>query len=751
MRQLLVAGGCGLLFPFLARAENIGSETAALSLQTNGDCRLTVIAGAASLKYRLSPINLQLLSSAGTTSWLAGNYSSVQKSGDTLHCLTEISTPNGSVFQFSDDYRPGVAKTSFALTRRVVVRRAAQDDAGFLSCFSLAPGTPSSLQNEEVFIPGIWYAKNAHVPSWALGGNLSGSNFIIREDRMPLPLVMLRHPADGATVTLIHAHPDGATCLADCSAGRVVDSRIQAASLGIAGQKNPALVICFPGSEGDRSCLTSRRRASNNKPGWSERFHPVQTGVKHTYEVVMDVSVEPDFHTAMHHAWRAAYALANPQIVPADIPATYEATISLLSDWSRTMRGAAGLPFRLSLPGGQLEDQEKISYQMGFVGQQLPLAYHLLRYGLMHSNELILQKGEAMVNFWADNSLTPQGLPKTWFDTWPEPHWRDYNTFLRVAGDGMLGAAMAYDVMKAYGRPQPQWLRFCTGFGNWLVAHQAADGSWGREFRFDGTVANASKFNSSNPIHFLILLHQLTQDQRYLAAAVRAGDWCWKNIHRPFCYVGGTADNPNVTDKEAGFLALDAFLALHDATGDQHWLDAAIQAADFTETWAYCWNIPIPADDPRVIYPVGATTTGFSLIAAGHSGSDLFLAGAPFLFYRLYVQTGDAHYADVARLFLYNTRQSMDLNGSRGYGHTGLCTEALSLAPPRGHGVNTWLPWISYNMIEPLVNLQNAYQMMDTPTVTGSRLDELRAQDNRFSKNCGLLSLHATAAPSNDK
>ena len=37
-----------------------------------------------------------------------------------------------------------------------------------------------------------------------------------------------------------------------------------------------------------------------------------------------------------------------------------------------------------------------------------------------------------------------------------------------------------------------------------------------------------------------------------------------------------------------------------------------------------------------------------SLIACGHSGADLFLAGAPFYFYRLYLQTGDAHYAQMA-------------------------------------------------------------------------------------------------------
>jgi hypothetical protein len=86
-----------------------------------------------------------------------------------------------------------------------------------------------------------------------------------------------------------------------------------------------------------------------------------------------------------------------------------------------------------------------------------------------------------------------------------------------------------------------------------------------------------------------------TGNRDYLAAAIRAGNFCWTHIHEAFAYVGGTPDNPNVMDKEAGVLAMNAFLALHDATRDQRWIDAAAQAADFTETWQYTWNIPMPA------------------------------------------------------------------------------------------------------------------------------------------------------------
>ena len=105
--------------------------------------------------------------------------------------------------------------------------------------------------------------------------------------------------------------------------------------------------------------------------------------------------------------------------------------------------------------------------------------------------------------------------------------------------------------------------------------------------------------------------------------------------------------------------------------------------------------------------------------------------------------THAVHYADFARQLLHNTKQSMDTDGSLGYGHTGLCTEALTLAPShvgRGHGVNTWLPWLTHSMIEPIVRLQEAYGLMDTPVVTGQTLLRLRMKDKAYAQSRGLFS-----------
>lgn len=714
-----------------ARAEEIRSGRSMLEID-HGGLRLSLGGERWTSK---TPIDLRLVIGSEPATALRGTYQSVSRQAGQLVCTATLTNGSGAAFSIQDVYSSGSHPDTFRLAREIsVLRRGKQD--GFQSRFGLS--SSAGFADHEYFIPGIWYRDNSLARPGALGSSKTDEHFLIREDRMPLPLVMMRDLNSGVAVSLVHLDPDGATCRADVTAHRVIDERIRVASLGIEGQKQTSLTIAYPATEGQRSYV--RGPGGRSAKGMVERFHPLGEGFSHRYSVLLHLQPTRDFPQAMRAAWRCAFREICPSIEPVDLDAVYNASINLLSNWVRDVDGAPGIPFRLALPEGRLESPEYYTYQMGFVGQQIPIAYHLLRHGLIRDDPRLLAQGESMMKFWVENSPTDDGLPRVWFNTWPQPHWRQYDTYLRIAADGMAGALMAWDVMKRNGHDRPQWLRFCQDFGDWLVNHQQDDGSWARAYDWEGQVAHEGKFNTSNPIRFLVDLHHATGSRQYLDAATRGGYFCWRHIHREFAYVGGTPDNPNVLDKEAGLLALDAFLALWDATGEKRYLDAAAQAADFAETWAYCWNVPLPSDDPELVFPAELPTSGFSLIATGHSGADLFLAGAPFLLYRVYLGTGDPHYAEMARLLLHHTRRHVDIDGSLGYGQRGLCTEALNLSIDhgRGHGVDVWLPWLSYQMIEPIVRLQEVYGINDTPVLSGRAFEEMQDKDRRFARSRGL-------------
>ena len=200
----------------------------------------------------------------------------------------------------------------------------------------------------------------------------------------------------------------------------------------------------------------------------------------------------------------------------------------------------------------------------------------------------------------------------------------------------------------------------------------------------------------------------------YRDAALRAAGWSLANDH-PGPYVGGTPDNPDVIDKEAGWIAFDSYLALYDVTQNKRWLDAAAAAATYTETWMYGWNVPLPPDATLVQIPRLNTTAGAAgLIATGHSAADLFLAYASLSYARLSIDTGDTHYAEVARLLQANTAQFVDVNGSLGYATPGLCVEAFSLVGGRrGRSVGTWLPWCTSAILEPMARCREVFGTID--------------------------------------
>ncbi len=302
----------------------------------------------------------------------------------------------------------------------------------------------------------------------------------------------------------------------------------------------------------------------------------------------------------------------------------------------------------------------------------------------------------------------------------------------------MQGALQAWETARRHSLDKPRWLQFARNFGDFLVAHQNADGSWFGSWNFDGTPQQKFTNASAHPIAFLVDLSKATGDTKYQNAALRAGEFCLRTINDAYSYVGGTPDNPNVTDKEAGVMAVSAFLALYDASGDRKYLQAAKQAAIFCETWVYWRHLPIPTGTEKQVFPAGRNTTGISLISTGHSGADNFMAIAPFWWYRIYLASGDRHFLATARLLLHDTKQVIDWDGKLNYKYRGLMPEAMGLATHRGQGVAGWLPWLSFVACEPLVQLQETFGAMEIEQIERLPLQTRHSLNVKFGQTRGF-------------
>ena len=98
------------------------------------------------------------------------------------------------------------------------------------------------------------------------------------------------------------------------------------------------------------------------------------------------------------------------------------------------------------------------------------------------------------------------------------------------------------------------------------------------------------------PVPLLVMMTEETGDPKYKQSAIRAAEYIWANWGTHGLFVGGASDNPNITDKEAGMLSMEAFLSLYDSTKEPKWLERAKAAADFAESWIWIWNLPMPLD-----------------------------------------------------------------------------------------------------------------------------------------------------------
>ena len=686
-----------------------------------------------------NPLAVEIVTREGAAQWLWGTYTAAAKQKGGVLCKGEITSLSGTRFVFNDFYKPLPEPGAFEMTRTVLVAVCGKNDAGFSTRFSLRSNTPLTTKECEFFVPGIWYKNNAHVPPRALAADTSEPAFVFREDRLPLPVSALRIKDTGATLVLQHVGGNPATFALERGLQRIIDARMLFGSLGFLNGGNLETIFQMPGSEGPRTyCGTA-------KPGedpWAKRSHPVLLGFTHCYTLRFWLGTSKSCADMVQKTWCGAMASAKPPTIRADLNRVYYASQNLLGTYCRKYNGVISVPFQAKIPSGEVKDT---SSQMGFVGQALPSAALLLHYGLQTKNDTFIRNATEAIDFWIKNGISAANVPRNWYDIRADGtvSWRPYQTFLRIASDGASGVLRAWETLRRAGSPRPEWLHWCKRYGDFLVKAQNGDGSYFRAYDLAGIPQDKSLDTTDHPIAFLCDLASATGDMRYKNAAVRAGNFCYSSVHDAYAYVGGTPDNPNVCDKEAGMMALSAFLALHDATGDTRWKTAATQAAWFCKTWVYQQNLPMPPGASGLAFPVSRTTHGMSLIAAGHSGADNYMAAAPFFYYRLYLLSGDSYFRDAAHRLMHNTKQLLNWDNTLGYYYPGLLIEAVNLASSRGKGVMGWLPWLSVAVLEPMVRLHDAFGTFDIDQIEKMPKSEVVRRSREWGRTRGF----GTASP----
>ena len=663
------------------------------------------------------PVRLEIFRSEDDILHLAAGYKTVQKSGNDLEAQAEIVFGDDVVFRVQDRWTVSGAVVS--VSRKVHVTGHAP--GGFYSSVELTVDPSVDWSDVNCLAPGALYGDSTYNGDRSPGGTLNHKArcFVMREDILSAPLFALSFN-NGASVSVLDPSPHGDTTVEESRLSKLVmiDARFQFGALGAwQTDGNPIeFGFRFPGT------VSHFGRGVPTGPRWIRRYHPIVEGVNHSYQVSFRFGQGESFRDVTRNAWRWAWDTLKPAVTPIDVEQMRRILMDHLVAQVATIDGRTAMPFVINT----ITDVRQWNYTMvamGFVGKNLECADQMLREGDRDQTargQKMRQTGLAIISSHIQ-ALSTIPLQGTGYDlatgkAWTGDHQEWVAPWLRNATEGMAVLMRAYRRERDLGRRHPEWFDWIKTYVDWLILQQRPDGSFPRRWKPGSSeVEEATGTASYCPVPLLVMMSEETGDAKYKQAALRAADYIWTNWGRRGFFVGGTIDNPNITDKEAGMLSLEAFLSLYESTKDTKWLDRARTAGDFTESWIWIWNVPMPVDanDAELHWKKGVPTIGLQGInARGPGGVDEYLDWSTPAYAKLYNYTKDLHYLDVARVLLHATKSMVALPGRQtDYKGIGWQQEGWNMGPGRsGRGVGGhrfWLPWISANHLYSITGLED--------------------------------------------
>ena len=691
---------------------------------TEGSWGLEIAGGSAPRIFQTKPARIEVYFTDNDIRQIAVGYNTVEKSAAGVDARAEITLSN-VVLRVQD--RWSLTGSVVAVNRKVEVSGNAP--GGFYSSVILAVDPSVNWTNVNCLAPGALYADPTFNGAGSAGGtmNYTARRFLMREDILPAPMFGLSF-SNGASLTLLDPAPRGDTTEEDTRLARpvIIDARLQFGALG-AWQTNGESIelgFRFPGASESMGGTRGRGAASGSRA--VRRYHPLTSGVAHNYQVSFRFGQNESFRDLTRNSWRWAWDTLNPPVFYIDVEQMRRVLIDHLQAQANTIEGRTAMPFVISSLETNQVQWNYTMVAMGFVGKDLECADQMLREGDRDKTERgqkMRQTGLAIISSLIQ-ALPTVPLQGTGYNLATGKPWgasgeqSDNNwtaPWLRNATEDMRVLMRAYRREKAQGREHPEWFNWVKQYADWLLLQQREDGSFPRRWeRGSSQVADPSGTSSYCPVPLLVLLSEETGDAKYKQAAIRAAEYIWVNYGTRGLFIGGAIDNPNITDKEAGMLSMEAFLSLYDSTKEAKWLERAQTAATFAESWIWIWNVPMPLDatDAQLNWKKGVPALGFQGITAAVVGSvDEYLDWAVPSYAKLYNLTKDPHYLDVARVLLHDTKQMVALPG-RQYDMRGIGWQQEGWRMgPGGSGRGTsghrfWLPWVSANHLYGITGLE---------------------------------------------
>jgi hypothetical protein len=641
-----------------------------------------------------------------------------------------VQASDGTRVEVVDDWSPA-AGSAIAVRRRATVVEAGAAGGIRVELRAEAHGD-GAFENWQLFVPGALYNRN-DTDEDGREDYLGTYVQEYRDDRLPCLAVLGFLPGAGCAVAISRADTPAFDMEIDDAAllSREVVGDTDVGSLGLAPIGDGLeLRGAYPFTEERSFCLNTAA------DGWSG-FLPNEAGRELAVSYELHQFEASSLTDAIWHMVRHQMRVLGT--TPPELPFTLEEALEqrlalterYYAEWPATPDGFVPAGYRVHFSPRSGETLGSL-LEYGFSGAQTLLAYTGIESGHRSDRDERLQHGRKVIDFFVGRCQLANGFSHGIYDAERDAfvHWftgiltpfqyaddeadaRRYlgaqmteallpvarelrhveGNYTRTMCESIYPILLAYRVEAAHGHTHEAWLAAGRRFGEFLLATQNQDGSWHRAYAPDGTplTSPSSWFGSTDierksgtifPVEVLLMLDELTDDAKWLAAAERAGAFIADAIVAPVRYAGGLNDTTHIksvkTDSVGVMFAMRSLIKLYERTADDRILNAAGDAARMLASWVYLWDVPFPAKS--LLGEAGFCSTGWAIcdvIAAGSYvdnellefiGDLVAVAGA----------TGDQDLLRVAEVAELGLQGALSMPGAMlGYAHPGIQCEGL--------------------------------------------------------------------------
>ena len=653
---------------------------------------------------------------------LTGLYSSIEFTRYGVLASGTNTTPNGSVLTVNDHYYyPDNDDVTEAINiqREIEVINYSADDIGYQSVFAILT-VDNNPDNIDWFIPSnIFGAFDTANQSYR----------VYRETLCGLPMVMFRDKTTGYSISLSRYKPviDYSTTSYACVGAYCGENTVNSNASSIE--------INYPSRDSAR------------------KYFDIESCHRVVYDMTIMADQTETFADAYIDMYCNQYLLEDVRIVNTDIEECYKVINEDFKSFTVSKKNKGytsyGVEVPITIENGIFHG---CSWQAGFTGQQLAAAYNMMFYGLKYNDTKSFENGYNIINFWVNDihMMSDSGVPWTWFEGY-YMEWLGYPAFLRMVIDAMEGLFDAYRLAEANGIETGGWIETVLSCADWLVRCQNTDGSWYRCYNYEGTIYRgdepditydpgivakpSSKNSTPMPVRFLGKMYEYTNDEKYLNSIKKAGEYIYTVLYPQNVYIGGTCDNADCVDKEAGVFAMYAYDTLYTLTGEERWLECLEQATIFTMSTVITVSFKVKTTSKlKVAYALQCGySDGLSYIVCGGTAVDNYVAYIYYQLFRLYIHTGKEVYYKMSEFIQQNTKSTMDWDGVLRYPYKSLIAEASTIytfsysAAKDQYGTQgIWLPWQSVANGEPVTKMIDTFNVCDVKALKDVPIIELR-------------------------